>query len=162
MFNLYVHTLHKDVIILKIASKHQTICQSFPNSNFLIPISLQLNIIDLRYVKLWILFHKYSKFEISNVYTIRWKNRVLENQSLLQRLYSFIGKWWFELENINFEILCLPSKNFIPQLHKLQKYSSFCKILLIWCRCQSSLKYFCHFNWIKFRFSLNLKWEFLF
>ena len=47
MFNLYIHAMHKDVIILKITSKHQTICQSFSNSDFLIPISLQLNIVDL-------------------------------------------------------------------------------------------------------------------
>ena len=34
---------------------------------------------------------KKSKFEISKVYTIRWKKyRFYENQSLLQRLYSFL------------------------------------------------------------------------
>ena len=40
---------------------------------------------------------KKSKFEISKVYTIRWKKyRYYENQSLLQRLYSFLEMFFNE------------------------------------------------------------------
>ena len=58
-------------------------------TDFIISISLHPNAAGLRYFKLWILLMmKGSMFEISKVYTFKWKN-----QSLLPRLNSFASIW---------------------------------------------------------------------
>ena len=44
------------------------------NSDSLITVSLKPNVADLRYFKLWIVLDQKYKFEISKVFTIRYRN----------------------------------------------------------------------------------------
>ena len=58
------------------------------NSDFLIPISVQPDVIDLRYFKLWLLL--YQTIKILNIKGLHnLVVQVLENWDLLQRLNSF-------------------------------------------------------------------------
>ncbi len=63
------------------------------NSDFLIVITLQLNVVDLTYFKLWIqLDQTISVYDIKGLHRQSAKSLGLENVSLWQRLNSFINK----------------------------------------------------------------------